>query len=88
MAHRRRDEAFAAECAQRGMTIRTLEGDYAEAAGTRLTQELLADGRRPTALVYDNDAMAAAGLAQVTAAGLHAPREVSVVAWDDSTSAG
>lgn len=81
----RRDEAFAAQCARRDMTIRTLEGDYTEAAGTRLTAELLAEGRPPTALVYDNDAMAAAGLAQATAAGLHVPREVSVVAWDDST---
>jgi DNA-binding LacI/PurR family transcriptional regulator len=82
---RRRDEAFAAECARRDMTIRTLEGDYTESAGTRLTQELLTDGPPPTALVYDNDAMAAAGLAQAAAAGLPVPQAVSVVAWDDST---
>ena len=81
----RRDETFAAECARRDMTIRTLEGDYTEGAGSRLTQELLTDGLAPTALVYDNDAMAAAGLAQLAAAGLRVPQEVSVVAWDDST---
>lgn len=82
---RRRDEAFADECARRGMTIRTVEGDYTEGAGVRLTQDLMATGRPVTALVYDNDAMAAAGLAQAAAAGLRVPEQLSVVAWDDST---
>ncbi|WP_088315566.1 LacI family DNA-binding transcriptional regulator [Kineosporia sp. R_H_3] len=81
----RRDEAFADECARRGMTIRTLEGDYTEEAGARLTRDLLGTGLPLTALVFDNDAMAAAGLAQAAAAGLRVPQELSVVAWDDST---
>jgi DNA-binding LacI/PurR family transcriptional regulator len=81
----RRDEAFADECAQRGMTVRTLEGDYTEEAGGRLTRELLGAGLPITALVFDNDAMAAAGLAQAAAAGLKVPQELSVIAWDDST---
>ena len=82
---RRRDEAFTDECARRGMTVRMLEGDYTEGAGTRLTGDLLDTGLPLTAVVYDNDAMAAAGLARLTAAGRRVPQAVSVVAWDDST---
>lgn len=81
----RRDAAFADECARRGMTVRTLEGDYTEEAGARLTRELLAAGPPLTALVFDNDAMAAAGLAQAADAGMAVPQQLSVVAWDDST---
>lgn len=82
---RRRDQAFADECAKRGMSVRTLEGDYTEEAGTRLTRELLQGSPPVTALVADNDAMAAAGLAAATAAGCWVPEALSVVAWDDST---
>lgn len=82
---RRRDDAFADECARRGMTVRTLEGDYTEEAGARLTRELLAGTPAVTAVVADNDAMAAAGLAAATAAGCWVPEALSIVAWDDST---
>lgn len=39
---------------------------------------------RPTAIVYDNDAMAIAGAEQISAAGLRIPEDISIVAWDDS----
>ncbi|MCG2800268.1 MAG: substrate-binding domain-containing protein [Cellulomonas sp.] len=82
---RQRDLAFADECARRGMGVRVVEGDYSEEAGTRLTRALLEGERTPTAIVYDNDAMAAAGLAQAAACGRPVPSQLSIVAWDDST---
>jgi DNA-binding LacI/PurR family transcriptional regulator len=45
---------------------------------------LLAGAERPTAIVYDNDIMAVAGLAVAVAAGLGVPADVSLLAWDDS----
>jgi DNA-binding LacI/PurR family transcriptional regulator len=81
---RQRDLAFAAECDRRGIAVRVLEGDYSEESGARLTRRLLGADRPPTAIVYDNDAMAAAGLAQAAARGVGVPGQLSIVAWDDS----
>ena len=38
----------------------------------------------PTAIIYDNDVMAVAGLAVAHEMGLSVPADVSLVAWDDS----
>ena len=81
---RQRDAAFVDECARRSIDLVTLEGDYSEAAGHRQTRRLLERSVAPTAIVYDNDAMAAAGLAAASAAGCRVPADLSVVAWDDS----
>lgn len=81
---RHRDDAFVDECAQRGLVLRVLEGDYSESAGVRLTEALLRSDAPPTAVVYDNDAMAAAGLATAARLGRSVPSDLSIVAWDDS----
>lgn len=67
------------------------EGDYGSDSGAAATAALLEGAlregtERPTVIVYDNDAMAIAGAAQVLAAGLRVPEDVSIVAWDDSPS--
>jgi DNA-binding LacI/PurR family transcriptional regulator len=70
-------------------------GDYSAESGAEATRELLragdlaaggadAAGARPTAIIYDNDVMAIAGLAAVRSAGLAVPDDVSILAWDDS----
>ncbi|MFJ1584163.1 substrate-binding domain-containing protein [Streptomyces sp. NPDC088197] len=41
-------------------------------------------GRRPTAILYDHDLMAVAGLSVAAEMGLAVPRDVSLLAWDDS----
>jgi DNA-binding LacI/PurR family transcriptional regulator len=41
-------------------------------------------GSRPTAIVYDNDVMAVAGLSCATRLGFKVPSDVSIVSWDDS----
>ncbi|WP_405006834.1 LacI family transcriptional regulator [Kitasatospora purpeofusca] len=63
---------------------RTLSTDLSAHQGATATRELLAATDRPTAIVYDNDLMAVAGLAVAAELGLRVPEDVSLVAWDDS----
>jgi LacI family repressor for deo operon, udp, cdd, tsx, nupC, and nupG len=65
-----------------GVTLLRAGGDYSYESGRAATAELLAG--KPSAIVYDNDLMALAGLDAVRDAGLAVPGDVSVVAWDDS----
>ncbi|MFE9453779.1 LacI family DNA-binding transcriptional regulator [Streptomyces sp. NPDC006739] len=60
--------------------------DYSGEAGARATRSLLtaAPADRPTAIVYDNDIMAVAGLSVAAEMGLRVPADVSLLAWDDS----
>ncbi|MCX5214668.1 LacI family transcriptional regulator [Kitasatospora sp. NBC_00240] len=64
---------------------RTLPTDFSGHAGARATRVLLAaPGQRPTAIIYDNDIMAVAGIAVAAELGLRVPRDLSLIAWDDS----
>ncbi|MEU4466584.1 LacI family DNA-binding transcriptional regulator [Streptomyces sp. NPDC024017] len=60
--------------------------DFSGDAGARATRSLLtaAPADRPTAIVYDNDIMAVAGLSVTAEMGLRVPEDVSLLAWDDS----
>ncbi|MGX1563314.1 LacI family DNA-binding transcriptional regulator [Streptomyces sp. NPDC055506] len=60
--------------------------DFSGDAGARATRSLLtaAPPDRPTAIVYDNDIMAVAGLSVAAEMGLRVPDDVSLLAWDDS----
>ncbi|MFF8033615.1 LacI family DNA-binding transcriptional regulator [Streptomyces sp. NPDC016626] len=60
--------------------------DFSGDAGARATRSLLAaaPAERPTAIVYDNDIMAVAGLSVAAEMGLRVPDDVSLLAWDDS----
>ncbi|MFC3898321.1 LacI family DNA-binding transcriptional regulator [Lentzea rhizosphaerae] len=62
-----------------------VEGDYSEEAGAKLTTALLNLAEPPTAILYDNDVMAVAGLVAATSSGVAVPSQLSLVAWDDST---
>ena len=79
-----RVRALAAACAPYGIEPVTVEGDYSDDAGERITRELLARSPRPTAIVYDNDVMAVAGLHVAHELGVAVPGEVSLLGWDDS----
>jgi DNA-binding LacI/PurR family transcriptional regulator len=65
---------------------RQVTTDYSGDAGARATRSLLATAPpdRPTAIVYDNDIMAVAGLSVAAEMGLSVPDDVSLLAWDDS----
>ena len=45
---------------------------------------LLGAAEPPTAILYDNDVMAAAGLGVAQRMGVSVPGRVSIVSWDDS----
>ncbi|MEU9958576.1 LacI family DNA-binding transcriptional regulator [Streptomyces sp. NPDC050982] len=65
---------------------RQVATDFSGDAGARATRSLLtaAPSDRPTAIVYDNDIMAVAGLSVAAEMGLNVPGDVSLLAWDDS----
>ncbi|ACV09398.1 LacI family DNA-binding transcriptional regulator [Jonesia denitrificans] len=69
---------------QRGIRVLTFEGDYSDTSGELLTTEALASDPPPTALIFDNDVMAVAGLHAVRSAGKKVPDDVAIVGWDDS----
>jgi len=80
-----RDAAYAetaAELALESMT--TIHCDYTGEQGARTTRRLLSSAKRPTAIVFDNDVMAVAGLGVAHELGLDVPEQLSIVAWDDS----
>jgi DNA-binding LacI/PurR family transcriptional regulator len=62
----------------------TIPTDYTGEDGARATRRLLSSPNRPTALIYDNDIMAIAGLAVAQEMGLTVPDNLSIIAWDDS----
>src|SRR5690349_2306933 len=79
-----RDDTMARACAERGLALTIVRADYTGRAGAERTRELLRDPGRPTAIVYDNDVMAVAGLGVAGELGLAVPGEVSLVACEDS----
>ncbi len=85
MAHTQaRVEAFHEQCASLGLTGAVLEADYTEEGGASATRSLLGRAGRPSAIVYDNDIMAVAGLGVAAEMDVAVPTSLSIVAWDDS----
>jgi DNA-binding LacI/PurR family transcriptional regulator len=82
---RARTAALRKGCDAAGIDPVIVEGDYSEESGSKLTAMLLGREERPTAIIYDNDVMAVAGLAAAAELGVAVPEQVSLVAWDDST---
>ena len=78
-----RDRAFAESCAGVAEHV-TVHTDYTGEEGAWATRRLLSSADRPTAIVYDNDIMAVAGLSVAQEMRLDVPRDLSIVAWDDS----
>lgn len=79
-----RDQAYDMAACRLGLTALTHHTDYSATQGADATREVLAATPRPTAIVYDNDLMAVAGLAVVQALDLRIPDDITLVAWDDS----
>jgi DNA-binding LacI/PurR family transcriptional regulator len=82
---RTRTEAFDRAGARLGLPgSATVATDYSGEDGARATRRLLSSPTRPTAIIYDNDLMAIAGLAVAQEMGLSVPGDLSIVAFDDS----
>jgi DNA-binding LacI/PurR family transcriptional regulator len=80
-----RTAAFSTICRSLGLeSAVTVSADYTGEEGSRATRRLLIAADRPTAIIYDNDVMAVAGLAVAQEMGLNVPLDLSIVAWDDS----
>ncbi|BFU42780.1 LacI family DNA-binding transcriptional regulator [Krasilnikovia sp. MM14-A1004] len=80
-----RTRAFTEVCTSLGLgDALTVSSDYTGEEGGRATRRLLITGERPTAIIYDNDVMAVAGLSVAQEMGLSVPGDLSIVAWDDS----
>ena len=82
---RTRTRAFEEICRSLGLeSAITTSTDYTGEEGGRATRRLLIGAERPTAIIYDNDVMAVAGLGVAQEMGLTVPGDLSIVAWDDS----
>jgi len=79
-----RTDAFGKATRAAGLEAVTAEADFTSEHGAEATRELLQSAQPPTAIVYDNDLMAVAGLGQAQQMGLAVPADLSIVAWDDS----
>jgi DNA-binding LacI/PurR family transcriptional regulator len=62
----------------------TVGTDYSPEQGAQATRRLLSGASRPTAVIYDNDVMAVAGTSVAHEMAVEVPRDLSIVAWDDS----
>ncbi|WP_240957984.1 LacI family DNA-binding transcriptional regulator [Streptomyces barkulensis] len=82
---RARTAALVEGCREAGVEPVVVEGDYSDDSGARLTAELLRRPEPPTAILYDNDVMAVAGLGAAKEMGVAVPERLSLIAWDDST---
>lgn len=79
-----RAEAFSSVAAALGLEATSVEADYTAEHGAQATRGLLGSAEPPTAILYDNDVMASAGLGEAQRMGLNVPSDVSIVSWDDS----
>ena len=62
----------------------TAATDYSPEQGAQATRRLLSGTPPPSAVIYDNDVMAVAGTSVAHEMGVDVPRDLSIVAWDDS----
>jgi DNA-binding LacI/PurR family transcriptional regulator len=58
--------------------------DFSDAEGAAATRRLLSQASPPTAIVYDSDLMAVAGLGVAAEMGVRVPGSLSIVSFEDS----
>ncbi|BDZ60992.1 HTH-type transcriptional repressor CytR [Demequina sediminis] len=81
----RRSEAMRAAGGRLGVEIvAEIHTDYTFDDGARACGALLNLERRPTAMVFDNDLTALGALRAARTRGVDVPRDLSLLAWDDS----
>jgi LacI family repressor for deo operon, udp, cdd, tsx, nupC, and nupG len=79
-----RNETFQKETRGLGLSGTAVAGDFSIESGREATALLLRSRPTPTAIVYDNDLMACGGLLACSEYGVQVPRDLSLLAWDDS----
>jgi LacI family transcriptional regulator len=86
-ASKGRMEGYQRAFAQAGVTIdpaHVVTGDFTYDVGYRVARELLRQTPRPTALLAQNDDMAAAAIAAARELGLRIPEDLSIAGFDNS----
>jgi len=82
---RTRDETFRAAVERLGLVDGgSIPTDYSAEQGARAARSLLSEQPKPTAIIFDNDVMALAGAGVAHEMGLQVPRDLSIIAGDDS----
>jgi DNA-binding LacI/PurR family transcriptional regulator len=79
-----RTRAFRETLARAGGAGRVTCTDYTASASASATRNFLVTPPSPTAIVYDNDVMAVAGMEVAQEMGVVVPRDLSVVSFEDS----
>ncbi len=69
------------------MQVVSVETDFSDAQGAAATRAILSGPARPSALVFDSDVMAVAGLGAAAELGVRVPEQLSIVSFDDSVLA-
>ncbi|MFF5210975.1 LacI family DNA-binding transcriptional regulator [Streptosporangium sp. NPDC000396] len=80
----RRIRALRDSARRLGLETTSVPTDFSDAEGAAATRALLSRPDRPSAIVYDSDVMAVAGLGVAGEMGVAVPGELSIVAFDDS----
>jgi DNA-binding LacI/PurR family transcriptional regulator len=80
-----RDKAFAAATRRTRLSAKVMHTDFTGDQGAVATRTLMSSPQPPTAIIFDNDLMAVAGLSALGNLGVRCPGEVTLIAWDDST---
>jgi len=80
-----RTAALTEACTDLGLAApHVTEPERSSRAAPEATRAILTAPDRPTAIVYENDVMAMAGMAVAADLGLRVPADLSVVGWDDT----
>jgi DNA-binding LacI/PurR family transcriptional regulator len=80
-----RARMFVAEAEAAEFHGRVVSADLTADGASSATEELIADAAsRPDAIIFDDDVTAVAGLSTLQSFGLSVPRDVAVMAWNDS----
>lgn len=86
--HTRVRAAALRELGARGVATEVVSTDTSPDAASDALRALLTGPAAPTAVVFDSDVMAIAGLRTAQQLGIRVPDDLSVAAFDDSTVAG
>ena len=80
-----RDRVASEACVHLGMRLDCLHGDFSPESAKMLFSILADFPNPPSAIVCDNDVMAASVLYMALSSGISVPDELSIVSWDDSS---
>jgi DNA-binding LacI/PurR family transcriptional regulator len=79
-----RTDALASVARVAGVEAVSVAADYTAEHGAEATRDLLKQDEPPTAILFDNDVMALAGLGAAQRLGVRVPAQLSIIVWDDT----